>query len=255
MEEDLADLRRRVARLERQARGEGAVVPAAPGPGAAGEPVVRPRPDYDSVDGWRLVELGPLAAALEAAQSCGHGRLQLVEADRKLQRDGLAAVLGYVCRQCGAQTLLPTSRFSRAAPPGYLVNKEFAAALGQKAFSSLVTLVQADSSITRVELPARPGAPALLARFTEDGPDEVVVVKEEQEDYMEEELYLEPAVCLTEEEPLPTALQAVDPSTVTTNTPVLALATVPPGTPVMGGLVTPHPTDQMVAVHPSLFIR
>merc|ERR1712156_1208897 len=37
--------------------------------------------------------------------------------------------------------------------------------------------------------------------------------------------------------------------------PTLALATVPPDTPILGGRVTPHPTDRMIAVHPSQFIR
>ena len=30
---------------------------------------------------------------------------------------------------------------------------------------------------------------------------------------------------------------------------------MPPDTPILGGRVTPHPTDRMIAVHPSQFIR
>merc|ERR1719228_1504425 len=42
---------------------------------------------------------------------------------------------------------------------------------------------------------------------------------------------------------------------MTTNSPALALATVQPATQVMGGTVTPHPTNQIVTVHPNMFIR
>ena len=140
------------------------------------------------------------------------------------------------------------------------VNKEFSAALGHRAFSKLVTLVQGDSSIRKVE--GARGSPRLMTRFSEDQQEEVVlegaVVKEELVDddipYMEDN-YLEPTVCLTEPEEVSGGLASVDPSTVTTNTPTLALATVPPDTPILGGRVTPHPTDRMIAVHPSQFIR
>ena len=47
----------------------------------------------------------------------------------------------------------------------------------------------------------------------------------------------------------------IDVSTITTNTPQLALSTVKADTPVMGGSVTPWPLGQMIAVHPTLFIR
>merc|ERR1719278_2032705 len=101
-----------------------------------------------------------------------------------------------------------------------------------------------------------------MTKFTEDQEEEVVlegaVVKAEPLDddipYMEDN-YLEPTVCLTEPEEISGGLASVDPSTVTTNTPTLALATVPPDTPILGGRVTPHPTDRMIAVHPSQFIR
>merc|ERR1719278_2253612 len=101
-----------------------------------------------------------------------------------------------------------------------------------------------------------------MTKFTEDQEEEGVlegaVVKAEPLDddipYMEDN-YLEPTVCLTEPEEISGGLASVDPSTVTTNTPTLALATVPPDTPILGGRVTPHPTDRMIAVHPSQFIR
>merc|ERR1719278_163852 len=101
-----------------------------------------------------------------------------------------------------------------------------------------------------------------MTKFTEDQEEEVVlegaVVKAEPLDddipYMEDN-YLEPTVCLTEPEEVSGGLASVDPATVTTNTPTLALATVPPDTPILGGRVTPHPTDRMIAVHPSQFIR
>ena len=107
------------------------------------------------------------------------------------------------------------------------------------------------------------GIPRLMTRFSEDQQEEEVVfegavVKEEPVDgdipYMEEN-YLEPTVCLTEPEEVSGGLASVDPSTVTTNSPTLALATVPPDTPILGGRVTPHPTDQMITVNPSQFIR
>ena len=140
------------------------------------------------------------------------------------------------------------------------VNKEFSAALGHRAYTKLVTLVQGDSSIRKVE--GARGSPRLMTRFSEDQQEELVlegaVVKEELVDddipYMEDN-YLEPTVCLTEPEEVSGGLASVDPSTVTTNTPTLALATVPPDTPILGGRVTPHPTDRMIAVHPSQFIR
>ena len=163
--------------------------------------------------------------------------------------------------------------------PDLQVNKEFSAALGHRAYSKLVTLVQGDSSIKKVE--GARGSPRLMTKFTEDQEEEVVlegaVVKAEPLDddipYMEDN-YLEPTVCLTEPEEVSGGLASVDPATVTTNTPTLALATVPPDiiliiiynnshiysqvppdTPILGGRVTPHPTDRMIAVHPSQFIR
>ena len=163
--------------------------------------------------------------------------------------------------------------------PDLQVNKEFSAALGHRAYSKLVNLVQGDSSIKKVE--GARGSPRLMTKFTEDQEEEVVlegaVVKAEPLDddipYMEDN-YLEPTVCLTEPEEVSGGLASVDPATVTTNTPTLALATVPPDiiliinynnshiysqvppdTPILGGRVTPHPTDKMIAVHPSQFIR
>lgn len=266
MEAEVESLRQRVEQLERLVKGEG----GGGGDGGGGSlqpsqcgaqgPTLRPMPEYDQVEGWKLVDLMALNEALEAAQLCGHNRLVLVEADRKVSREGLSAIVGFVCRQCGAQTLLPTSKFSRTSPTGFQVNKEFSAALGHRAYTKLVTLVQGDSSIRKVE--GARGSPRLMTRFSEDQQEELVlegaVIKEEVVDddipYMEDN-YLEPTVCLTEPEEVSGGLASVDPSTVTTNTPTLALATVPPDTPILGGRVTPHPTDRMIAVHPSQFIR
>jgi len=262
MEAEVESLRQRVEQLERLVKGEGDGGDGSLQPSQCGAqgPTLRPMPEYDQVEGWKLVDLMALNEALEAAQLCGHNRLVLVEADRKVSREGLSAIVGFVCRQCGAQTLLPTSKFSRTSPTGFQVNKEFSAALGHRAYSKLVTLVQGDSSIRKVE--GARGSPRLMTRFSEDQQEEVVlegaVVKEELVDddipYMEDN-YLEPTVCLTEPEEVSGGFGSVDPSTVTTNTPTLALATVPPDTPILGGRVTPHPTDRMIAVHPSQFIR
>lgn len=262
MEAEVESLRQRVEQLERLVKGEdGGTASLQPSQCGAQGPILRPMPEYDQVEGWKLVDLMALNEALEAAQLCGHGRLVLVEADRKVAREGLSAIVGFVCRQCGAQTLLPTSKFSRASPTGFQVNKEFSAVLGHRAYSKLVTLVQGDSSIRKVD--GARGSPRLMTKFSEDHQDgEVVlegaVVKEEIVDddipYMDDN-YLEPTVCLTEPEEISGGLASVDPSTVTTNTPTLALATVPPDTPILGGRVTPHPTDRMIAVHPSQFIR
>jgi len=267
MEAEVESLRQRVEQLERLVKGEEAGAGAGAGaeglqPSECGPqgPTLRPIPEYDQVEGWKLVDLMALNEALEAAQLCGHNRLVLVEADRKVSREGLSAIVGFVCRQCGAQTLIPTSKFSRTSPTGFQVNKEFSAALGHRAYSKLVTLVQGDSSIKKVE--GARGSPRLMTKFTEDQEEEVVlegaVVKAEPLDddipYMEDN-YLEPTVCLTEPEEVSGGLASVDPATVTTNTPTLALATVPPDTPILGGRVTPHPTDRMIAVHPSQFIR
>ena len=87
-----------------------------------------------------------------------------------------------------------------------------------------------------------------------DVPAAETVEQEVVEEDMENS-YLEPTVCLTEPEEVSSGLASVDPATVTTNTPALALATVMPDTPVLGGRVTPHPLHQLIPVHPSLFIR
>jgi len=47
----------------------------------------------------------------------------------------------------------------------------------------------------------------------------------------------------------------IDVSTITTNTPLLALSTVKPNTEVMGGYVTPWAPNLLIKVQPSLFIR
>jgi len=104
-------------------------------------------------------------------------------------------------------------------------------------------------------------------------------VKEEPADSDIDEDYLEPAVSLThndEEEPESVSVKVeleegdqdidmsqsplamgpiIDVSTITSNTPQLALSTVKPDTPVMGGCVTPWPLGHVITVHPTLFIR
>ena len=60
------------------------------------EPKVRARPEYDQVtllhsfmitplvqvEGWKVVDLGMMGEALQAAQACGHSQLVLVEVGR-----------------------------------------------------------------------------------------------------------------------------------------------------------------------------
>ena len=146
MEAEVESLRQRVEQLERLVKGEEAGAGAGAGaeglqPSECGPqgPTLRPIPEYDQVghlgaiillvlqnnfdqvEGWKLVDLMALNEALEAAQLCGHNRLVLVEADRKVSREGLSAIVGFVCRQCGAQTLIPTSKFSRTSPTGFQV--------------------------------------------------------------------------------------------------------------------------------------
>ena len=93
------------------------------------------------------------------------------------------------------------------------------------------------------------------------------VIKDEPEDYIED--YLEPSISLTEGEAsnydgdIKKEMDAVDPtdgpqidvSTITTNTPFLAMSTVKPNTEVLGGRVTPWAPHLLIKVHPSLFIR
>ena len=101
------------------------------------------------------------------------------------------------------------------------------------------------------------------------------VIKDEPEDYIED--YLEPSISITEGEAsnydedirdnVKEEMDAVDPiqdptdgpqidvSTITTNTPFLAMSTVKPNTEVLGGSVTPWAPHLLIKVHPSLFIR
>ena len=109
-----------------------------------------------------------------------------------------------------------------------------------------MTLVQGDSHIKKV-VGAR-GSPRLITKFTEDHQQDMETTSEPVVQWAMEENYPEP-------EEVSLGFGSVDLSTVTTNTPRVALATVAPGTEVLGGHVTPHPTHQMITVNPSQFIR
>ena len=116
--------------------------------------------------------------------------------------------------------------------------------------------------------------------FIKQESDEFLMVKEEPADSDDE--YLEPAVSITQDDdddddededekvsvkveleegdhdidmsPL-SAGPTIDVSTISSNTPQLALNTVRAGTPVMGGSVTPWPLGQIITAHPAHFIR
>jgi len=115
---------------------------------------------------------------------------------------------------------------------------------------------------------------------SEENREKVVEIKVKNEPSEDgDRSMIEPTVCLTEEEGNDEntdntaentdmnvdlegfvgmdsqSIPTIDVSTVTTNTPALALATVVPDTPVMGGSVTPHPLDQVISTNPNMFIR
>merc|ERR1711915_453883 len=152
--------------------------------------------------------------------------------------------------------------------------------------SKLVRMVQRDKSILAV--PQRNQLkekltvlfPHLEDHHDECNENEPKEIKTEVEDDIKEEPeyniegYLEPSVSMKEEDPLNYLAEAssvnqtlgtvneyddsgpqIDVSTITSNTPLLALSTVKPETQVMGGSVTPWPPNMMVKIHPSLFIR
>ena len=116
--------------------------------------------------------------------------------------------------------------------------------------------------------------------FIKQESDEFLIVKEEPADSDDE--YLEPAVSITqdddddddedEDEKVSVKVEleegdhdidmsplsggpTIDVSTISSNTPQLALNTVRAGTPVMGGSVTPWPLGQIITAHPAHFIR
>jgi len=286
MEEEVEMLRKKVAELEEKLAGEDgeklAVVP---------EPRALQKQEYDYVEGWKIVDLKIMNEALEIAQKCGHSQVVLVEANRKQMRAGLAVHLAYVCITCGRQTVFSSSSYSQEDPANYVVNKVFSAA-GMTAFNSIVNIVQEDKTILPVpeDKKISDKRQAFLFKYEESGeensgdtnplevdlPAEVkceAFIKDEPEDYLED--YLEPSISLTEGEAAADDIghnikeemeEGVDPteqtegpqidvSTITTNTPKLAMSTVKPHTQVMGGLVTPWPPHLLIKVHPSLFIR
>jgi len=207
MEKELEELKEKVSKLERIIlRDEGGPAPGSDS--ATPTPRVRDRPEYDQVDGWKLISLGALGQALERAQHCGHGQLVLVEVDRKLQRWGLAVVLGYVCKACGAQTLLPSSSFSRSVGD-YRVNSQFRQTLGQTAYTALASLLQEDISIQRLELQCRTGPPSLLTQFSEDPLSPEQPGEEERQHLPGEELQPLPGEEVLLEEVLVVELQVV----------------------------------------------
>ena len=68
---------------------------------------------------------------------------------------------------------------------------------------------------------------------------------------MEDDTNIDMAEC----EPPQASGPFIDVSTISSNTPQMALSTVKEATPVMGGFVSPWPLRQMITVHPTLFIR
>ena len=84
----------------------------------------------------------------------------------------------------------------------------------------------------------------------DDEADPVISVKVELEE--EEE---DTNIDMTECQPTQASGPFIDVSTISSNTPQMALSTVREATPVMGGFVSPWPLGQMINVHPTLFIR
>lgn len=261
--------------------------------GMVPEPRALKKQEYEYVEGWKIVDLKIMNEALEIAQKCGHSQVVLVEANRKRMRADLAVHMAYVCITCGRQTVFSSSSYSQEDPANYVVNKVFSAA-GMTAFNSIVNIVQEDKTILAIPQDRKISEkrPTFLFKFEESGeensagdtegeatnPLEVdypadikceAFIKDEPEDYLED--YLEPSISLTEGDDIGHNIKeemedGVDPteqpegpqidvSTITTNTPILAMSTVKPHTQVMGGLVTPWPPHVLIKVHPSLFIR
>lgn len=93
-----------------------------------------------------------------------------------------------------------------------------------------------------------------ITQDDEDDPGPVISVKvelEEGEEDEEEDTHID----MAESEPSQASGPFIDVSTISSNTPQMALNTVKEGTPVMGGFVSPWPLRQMITVHPTLFIR
>ena len=74
---------------------------------------------------------------------------------------------------------------------------------------------------------------------------------EEKEEWVEDDTNID----MSESEPPQASGPFIDVSTISSNTPQMALSTVKESTPVMGGFVSPWPLRQMITVHPTLFIR
>ena len=90
----------------------------------------------------------------------------------------------------------------------------------------------------------------------DDEADPVISVKVEMEEGEEEEEEEgDTNIDLRECEPSQASGPFIDVSTISSNTPQMALNTVKECTPVMGGFVSPWPLRQMITVHPTLFIR
>jgi len=295
MEEEVEMLRNKIEELEKKiALREDKNVIKEEKLGSASEPTEPKKADYDYVEGWKIIDLKMMNEALEIAQKCGHSQVVLVEVNKKTMRSGLAAHLAYVCITCGRQTIFSSSTFSQEDPPNYMVNKEFSA-IGMKAYNSMVRLVQEDKTTIPVPKDTKMlnRKPTFCFKFENSemenigGETEHVdvdcppvikkepVIKDEPEDYIED--YLEPSISITEGEAsnydedirdnVKEEMDAVDPiqdptdgpqidvSTITTNTPFLAMSTVKPNTEVLGGSVTPWAPHLLIKVHPSLFIR
>ena len=101
-----------------------------------------------------------------------------------------------------------------------------------------------------------------ITQDDEDDPGPVISVKveleegeEEVEEKEEEDEEDETDIDMLESEPSQASGPFIDVSTISSNTPQMALNTVKEATPVMGGFVSPWPLRQMITVHPTLFIR
>jgi len=288
MEEEIEMLKKKIDELEKEIAAKDQKTDHIEKLDYAPEPRGLKKQDYEYVEGWKIIDLRIMNEALEIAQKCGHSQVVLVEANRTRMRTGLASHLAYLCITCGSQTVFSSSSFSQEEPSNYVVNKQFSK-LGLNTYNSVVKLVTKERTILAVPQDKKimDSRPTFLFKYEDSGEENTFVeteqvdiedvkkepnIKEEpEEDFMED--YLQPSISLTEGgesiyddmaehgedvDPLqdPTASgPQIDVSTITTNTPALAMSTVQPNTEVLGGKVTPWPPHLLIKIQPSLFIR
>jgi len=293
MEEEIEILKNKIDELEKKIAVKNQKADNSEKLGFAPEPRGLKKQDYEYVEGWKIIDLRIMNEALEIAQKCGHSQVVLVEANRTRMRTGLASHLAYLCITCGTQTVFSSSSFSQEEPSNYVVNKEFSR-LGLDTYNSVVKLVTEEKTILSVPQDEKimESRPTFLFKYEDSGEENTFVeteevdtdttpadvkkepdIKEEpEEDFMED--YLQPSISLTEggasiyddmaehdqdvdplQEPTGAGGPQIDVSTITTNTPILAMSTVKPNTEVLGGKVTPWPPHLLIKIQPSLFIR